>query len=58
MDHLLELFHSEHDDDLMDFEVHILQAFLVIDPPSKAETVSNLFFNKYSVANVAIKNCM
>ena len=26
MDHLLELFHSEHDDDLLDFDLQMLQA--------------------------------
>ena len=26
MDHLLELFHSEHDDDLLDVELQMLQA--------------------------------
>ena len=26
MDHLLELFHSEHDDDLLDVDLHMLQA--------------------------------
>ena len=26
IDHLLELFHSEHDDDLLDVYLHILQA--------------------------------
>ena len=32
MDHLLELFHSEHDD-LPDVDLHILQASLVVAPP-------------------------
>ena len=26
MDHLLELFHSEHDEDLTDVEPHMIQA--------------------------------
>ena len=26
MDHLLELFNSEHDEDLLDVEIHMLQA--------------------------------
>ena len=26
MDHLLEFFHSEHDDDLLDFDLHMLQS--------------------------------
>ena len=26
IDHLLEFFHSEHDEDLLDVDIHILQA--------------------------------
>ena len=26
MDHLLEFFHSEHDDDLLDFDLQMIQA--------------------------------
>ena len=33
MEHLLELFHSEHDEDLLDVDLHILQAQLVVSPP-------------------------
>ena len=33
MDHLLEFFHSEHDDDLLDFDLHMLQDLLVVAPP-------------------------
>ena len=26
MDHLLEIFHSEHDDDILDVDLHMLQS--------------------------------
>ena len=32
MDHLMELFHSEHDEDLLDVDLQILQACLVVAP--------------------------
>ena len=35
MDQLLELFHSEHDDDILDDDLHMLQALLLADPYSK-----------------------
>ena len=30
MDHLLELFHSEHDEDLLDVVIQMLQYLLVV----------------------------
>ena len=35
MDHLLELFHSEHDDDILDVDLQMLQYWLVVAPSSK-----------------------
>ena len=58
MDHLLELFHSENDEDLMDVDLYMLQSLLMVSPPSKSYTVSNLLFHKYGGANVAVANCM
>ena len=58
MDHLLELFHSEHDDDLLDVDLHMLQAWLVVAPPTKFYTVSTVLFHKDGGANVAVTNCM
>ena len=58
MNHLLELFHSEHDDDLLDFDLHMLQAWLVVAPPSKFYIVSTVIFNKDEGANVAVTNFM
>ena len=58
MDHLLELFHSEHDDDYLDIDLQMLQAWLVVAPPSIFYTISTLLFHKYGGANVAVTNCM
>ena len=46
MHHLLELFHSEHDEDLLDVDIHVLQDWLVVAPPLKLYTVSTVFFIK------------
>ena len=35
MYHLLEFFHSEHDDNLIDVDLQMLQAWIVVAPPSK-----------------------
>ena len=35
MDQLLELFHSENDGDILDIDLHMLQDWLVVDPPLK-----------------------
>ena len=58
MDNLLEFFHSEHDYDLLDVDLQMLQAWLVVAPPSKFYTVSTVLFHKYGGANVAITNYM
>ena len=34
MEYLLELFHSEHDEDLIDIEIQMLQDWLVVAPTS------------------------
>ena len=47
MDHLLELFHSEQDDDLLDFDFHMIQAWLAVTTTSKYYTVSTVFFHQY-----------
>ena len=44
MDHILKLFHSEHDEDLMGIDIQIIQARLLVSPPSKFYTVSTVFF--------------
>ena len=58
MDHLLEFFHSEHDKYLLDVDLQMLQARLVVAPPSKFYTVCTVLFHKYRGANVAVTNCM
>ena len=58
MDHLLEFFHSEHDEDLLDVDLQMLQALLVLAPPSKVYTFSTLFFHKYGGDNVTVTNLM
>ena len=57
MDHLLEFLHSEPDDYLLGVDLHMLQAWLVVAPPSKFYTVSTVFFHKYGGVNVAVTNC-
>ena len=58
MDHILEFFHSEHDDNLLDVDLQMLQAWLVVAPPSKFYTVSTLLFHKDAGANFSVTNCM
>ena len=58
MDHLLEFFHSEHDDNILDVDLQMLQAWLVVAPPSKFYTVSTVLFHKYGGANFAFTNFM
>ena len=58
MDHLLEFFYLEHDDDLLDVELHMIQAWLVVSPPSNIYTVSNVLFHKDKGANFSVTNCM
>ena len=58
MDHLLEFFYSEHDEDLLGDYPHMLQSCLLVSHPSKFYTVSTLLFHKYRGANIAVKNCM
>ena len=58
MDHLLEIFHSEHYDDLLDVNLQMLQALLVVSPPSKFYSLSTVLFHKDGGANVAVTNCM
>ena len=58
MDHLLEFFHSEHDEDLLDVDHQMLQALLVVVPPSQIYTVSTVFFHKDGGENVAVTYCM
>ena len=58
MDKLLEFFNSEHDDDILDVGLQILQALLVVTPSSKLYTVYTQFFRKYEGANIVVINFM
>ena len=58
MDHLLEFFHSEHDEDILDIEIQMLQAWLFFAPTSKFYTVYTVLFHKYGEDNVSVTNCM
>ena len=56
--YLVEFFHSEHDDDLLDIDLQMLQAWLVVAPPSKFYTVSTVLFHKDRGEIFAVTNCM
>ena len=56
MYHLMELFHPENYEDLMDVELNMLQALLVVALPSKCYTVSTVLFHKYGGGNVSVAN--
>ena len=58
MVHLREFLDSEHDADILDVDLQMLQAWLVVAPPSKLNTVSTVLLHKYGRKNVAVKNCM
>ena len=53
---LLELFHLEHCDDLLDGYIHTLQALLLLYPYSKMYTVSTVFIHNNVGANIGVKN--
>ena len=55
MDNLLELFYSEHDDYLLEVDLQMLWAWLVVAPPSKIYTVSTVLFRRYGGSNFAVK---
>ena len=57
-DHLLGLFHSEHDDDILNIGLQMLQDWLMVATPSKIYTISTVLFHKYGRENVAVTNCM
>ena len=58
MYHILELFHSEHYEDILDVEIHMLQDLLVVALLSIFNIVSTMLFHKYVGANVVVTNCM
>ena len=54
MDHLLELLYSVHDD----FDLQMIQHWLVVAPYSTIYTVSNVLFHRYGGMNVTLKDYM
>ena len=58
MDNSLEFLHSEHNEDLLDVDIQMLQDLLVVAPTSKVYTVYTVLFNKYGGDNVLLTNCM
>ena len=58
MDQLLEFLHSEHDDYLLDSDLHMLQAWLVVATSSKVYKVYNMLFHKYGGEKFSITNRM
>ena len=58
MDHTLEFFHSERDDDILDYDLQILGALLLVSPSSKFYTASTVLFHKHGGENVAVTNFM
>ena len=58
MGHLLGFFYSDHDDNILDIDLHMLQDLLVVPPSSNFYTVYNVLFHKYGGMNVAVKNSM
>ena len=58
MDQLLGLFHSENDDDLLNVNLQMFQAWLVIPPSSKFYIVYNVLFHKDGGAKFAATNVM
>ena len=46
MDYLLEFLHSDIDDDILYVDLQMLQAWLLVSPPSVFYTVSTLLFHK------------
>ena len=58
MDYLLELFYSEHGAYILDVDLQMLQALMVVSPSSKVFTVSNVLLHKDGRENVAVTNGM
>ena len=58
MDQLLVLFHLENYDNLLDFDLQMIQTWLEVDPYSEFYTISTVFFHKYRGNNVGVTNCM
>ena len=58
IDHLLEFFHTENDDDLLYVDLQILQSWLVVATSSNIYAVYTFFSHKDGGANVTVTDCM
>ena len=58
MDQLLELLNSENADNILDVDLQMFQAWLVVATSSKFYTDFTVLFHKYGGANVSITNFM
>ena len=58
MDQLLELFHSDHDGDIMDVDLQMIPPWLVVSLYSKMYIVSMVLFHNDGGYNVGVTNCM
>ena len=58
MDRLLEFYYSEHDDDILGVDIHMIQYWLLVAPHSNFHAFSTVLFRKYGGANVTVTNFM
>ena len=49
---ILELFHSEHDENILNVDLHMIQALIVIVHYKTNYTDSTVFFHKYVGSNL------
>ena len=58
MDQLPEFFCSDHDGDILDVDLQMIQYWIVVDTSSNFYTVPIVLFHKYGGVNVSVKNCV
>ena len=54
MGQILESLHYEHNDNILDIDLHMLHSWIVVFHTLKLYTVSTLFFHKYLGENVRV----
>ena len=55
---MMKLFHTNHDNNILNVDLQMLQTRLVLARPSNFYTVSTVFCHKDRGANFAVTNCM
>ena len=50
----LEILHSEHDDDLLNVDLHMIQAWIVVSTSAIFYKVSIVLFHKYAGENISV----